>query len=453
MALMVTTIVFGQVNRPYYPLEQPVNNTNDRTGWIGNTESRYYTTLDEGEKFGMRLPASGALPTGPATITKVSFGWQQTAGGETMSGDFKVQIYTGGNGDWISNSTATQTINRTYDLTVQGTLAYEQAYQATDNGWQIVELEQPVSIPANQEVWVVIECLGNTCTWIAVDEDEQHPEWWGMCVNEYLRQPQNPTTEDPGGLVWWTPSYYNSDQTTFVTCRYALKVLVDDGQEYQPVTDWRVDMYSIETADDQEEVEYIYIDQYALTDSLYVAPALWNMGIDSNYSDGTFRLYIENSDVVFMEYLLTEITSDINVASGRGWIFDNIGGLMAFDEMAELGLTFPFTVCASYETQGNDPDLTNNVACVLITDVDPEGIAENNNTLNVFPNPASTTITVANAAGAQIYVYNIAGQEVMAIEAANANETINVSNLTEGVYVVRVVNGNEVATSKVSIVR
>ena len=75
------------------------------------------------------------------------------------------------------------------------------------------------------------------------------------------------------------------------------------------------------------------------------------------------------------------------------------------------------------------------------------------NTVNVFPNPASTAITVENVAGAQISVFNIAGQEVLSVEAANANETLNVSALPEGMYIVRVVNGTEVGTSKVSIVR
>ena len=78
---------------------------------------------------------------------------------------------------------------------------------------------------------------------------------------------------------------------------------------------------------------------------------------------------------------------------------------------------------------------------------------KNNNTLNVTPNPASTTLTVENAAGAQIFVYNISGQEVMAITSSKANETLNVSNLNAGLYIVRVVNGNEVSTAKVSIVR
>ena len=41
----------------------------------------------------------------------------------------------------------------------------------------------------------------------------------------------------------------------------------------------------------------------------------------------------------------------------------------------------------------------------------------------------------------------------MSVKNAEANETLNVSNLNAGLYIVRVVIGNEVSTAKVSIVR
>ena len=97
-------------------------------------------------------------------------------------------------------------------------------------------------------------------------------------------------------------------------------------------------------------------------------------------------------------------------------------------------------------------NLENNTQCITVTDVH-DGIIENNNTLTVSPNPASTYLNVENAAGAQISVYNIAGQEVLSVESAEANETLNISSLNAGLYIVRVANGNEVSTAKVSIVR
>ena len=75
------------------------------------------------------------------------------------------------------------------------------------------------------------------------------------------------------------------------------------------------------------------------------------------------------------------------------------------------------------------------------------------NGVNVFPNPANNVINVENAAGSQISLFNITGQEVLSIEVANANAAINVADLAEGIYVVRVNNNGKVATSKISIVR
>ena len=75
------------------------------------------------------------------------------------------------------------------------------------------------------------------------------------------------------------------------------------------------------------------------------------------------------------------------------------------------------------------------------------------NGVNVFPNPANNVINVENAAGSQISLFNITGQEVLSIEVANANAALNVADLAEGIYVVRVNNNGKVATSKISIVR
>ena len=41
----------------------------------------------------------------------------------------------------------------------------------------------------------------------------------------------------------------------------------------------------------------------------------------------------------------------------------------------------------------------------------------------------------------------------MSVENAKADETLNVSNLNTGLYIVRVVNGDKVSSAKVSIVR
>lgn len=453
MAMVITTMVFGQNEKQLYRLDQPVQGSQDRTGWIGGQDDyRYYTMLNEGEKFAMRLPAAGELPAGDLTVTKVSFGWQSSGGDNTFDPNFRILIYAGGNGDWINLETSSTTINRTMDTTVQGTLLYSQIYSAPSNGWQMVELTTPVQLPANQEIWIAVQALGNSCTWVAVDEDEAHPEWWGQHVNFYYRNLENPTPDNPAGYCWWTPTWANEAETAYITGKYALKVLIDNGEAYVNVNDWRVDMYSLDTYEDQEDITFLYIDEFMMEDSLYLAPALWNMGPDSNNSNGMVRMYIEGTELYFINTTLDSLAADINVGPSSGWIFSNMGGLLAFSDMENYGLSFPFNVCFSFEPYGQDPNLNNNIACAEITDIDL-GIPTTTNTLNVFPNPANTYINVENAAGSQISVYNIAGQEVLSVESAEANETINVSNLNAGLYIVRVVNGNEVSTAKVSIIR
>lgn len=125
-------------------------------------------------------------------------------------------------------------------------------------------------------------------------------------------------------------------------------------------------------------------------------------------------------------------------------------------------LCFDISYESAYGYDGFDPVLVNNLNCITVADYDvifdefdwPNiGITENTNTLTVFPNPTSTHIRVDNAANALISVYNIAGQEVLSHKTAETNQILNVSDLKEGICLVRVVKGNEVSTAKVSIVR
>ena len=443
--MVITSMVFGQFVKTYHPIAQPIPASQDRTGWVGgDVDFEYYYDMDEGEKIAMRLPAAGALPTGNnLSVTKVSFGWQTSTGTTaSCSPDFRILIYAGGNGDWIDLELCSAGGAYSQDTTVQGNLLYSQTYACTANGWQMVELDEPVAIPSNQEVWIAIEALGKSCTWVAPDVTGDQ-NWWGQYLDYYYEDYFH-------SYIWYVPAF--GQAAPYASAKFALKALIDDGEAYVNSTDWLAQMYSLDTYATQEAIEYLYIDNYMMGDSLYLAPALWNMGPDSNFADGRVQLYVENSEIVFLDTNLGVLMQDISIASMSGVIFKNMGGLLAFSDMEDLGLSFPFNVCISYESFGYDPVTSNNTACAIITDVDM-GISETTSTLTVSPNPASTYIKVENAAGSQIAVYNIAGQQVMSIANADANETLNVSNLTAGLYIVRVVNGNEVTTAKVSIVR
>lgn len=76
------------------------------------------------------------------------------------------------------------------------------------------------------------------------------------------------------------------------------------------------------------------------------------------------------------------------------------------------------------------------------------GINELSNAISVCPNPVKDILSIDNAEGAQISICNMKGQEVMHIEKAVVNEKVNVSDLSSGVYFVRVACGNKLNTTK-----
>ncbi len=75
------------------------------------------------------------------------------------------------------------------------------------------------------------------------------------------------------------------------------------------------------------------------------------------------------------------------------------------------------------------------------------------NSLNVYPNPATTNIYVENNTGATINIYNLVGEKVMEITNADKNAVVNVSGLNAGTYIVKVIEGNTVKTAKVNVVK
>ena len=69
--------------------------------------------------------------------------------------------------------------------------------------------------------------------------------------------------------------------------------------------------------------------------------------------------------------------------------------------------------------------------------------------INVYPNPATNVINVSAQGFEQYQLVNMLGQTVISNNLVNGNAQINVSELSNGVYFVRLINGSEVETVKV----
>ncbi|MCF6180602.1 lamin tail domain-containing protein [Lutibacter sp.] len=71
----------------------------------------------------------------------------------------------------------------------------------------------------------------------------------------------------------------------------------------------------------------------------------------------------------------------------------------------------------------------------------------------MYPNPVSNgkfVITTNNGANKQVEIYSMIGKQVYS-KTVKANETIDVSNLNQGIYVLRVKEDNKIATRKLIV--
>lgn len=76
-------------------------------------------------------------------------------------------------------------------------------------------------------------------------------------------------------------------------------------------------------------------------------------------------------------------------------------------------------------------------------------IDEIENGISIYPNPASNNITIVNAENANVEIINALGQVVYTNENISSNHTIDISNLSNGTYFVKI---ND-SVSKVNVVR
>lgn len=74
--------------------------------------------------------------------------------------------------------------------------------------------------------------------------------------------------------------------------------------------------------------------------------------------------------------------------------------------------------------------------------------------VNVFPNPAKTNLNIqSNDKIQQVHLYNLAGQEIQSIQVQDLNTQLNIQNLAQGMYILKVQTTQGIQTQKIQIVR
>ncbi len=76
-----------------------------------------------------------------------------------------------------------------------------------------------------------------------------------------------------------------------------------------------------------------------------------------------------------------------------------------------------------------------------------------NSSVSVYPNPTTGKLNIVNAKNSIVTVFNMLGQEVVKMNSTSATSTIDISNMAEGTYFVKIQSEGNVTTKKINLVK
>ncbi|OFX23144.1 MAG: hypothetical protein A2033_15375 [Bacteroidetes bacterium GWA2_31_9] len=76
-----------------------------------------------------------------------------------------------------------------------------------------------------------------------------------------------------------------------------------------------------------------------------------------------------------------------------------------------------------------------------------------NKVINVYPNPTKGVLNIENAENSSIKVYNIIGNVVASVNNASTLTTIDISNLAEGSYIVKILSDKKSVVKKINLIK
>lgn len=201
----------------------------------------------------------------------------------------------------------------------------------------------------------------------------------------------------------------------------------------------------VDNGTDQNVIDELNL---SLTDDLNPNAVVVNAGPDALPATDTIMITIS-----YMGQPIMQMGGFSAIAVGSGIIFSGEDPILTADQMTEAGLEGSFELCYTFEIHAapgsstTDPDMSNNQACITINRGEV-AISENVvSEVSIYPNPATSVLNVNAAGYSQVEVINMLGQVVYSNSISN-NAQINVSNLNDGVYFVRLSGANGTTTQK-----
>lgn len=170
-------------------------------------------------------------------------------------------------------------------------------------------------------------------------------------------------------------------------------------------------------------------------------------GLQNGANDGIALIKTGNNNVQLLSYegTLTVVGTDTNIPNLASY---DIG-------VAEVPPTGTGTALVGASLEYDEASQT----WISISDDTPDtftqgtlNISQNNiSGLKVYPNPAKNTLYVTSDSFEvkEVQLYDVLGKSVL--NTKTANNTVNISSLSKGVYVVKITEGGKTATRKIVI--
>lgn len=360
----------------------------DREGWVGNTDLTYMAMM---ENTIMVMAPRQIDPDISGKITSLKFYRQVYNEYNTMS--YTVKIYEN-----IDLQVYDPNMNY-YSFESCGDEVYSQDYTASSEGWHIVELDTPYNIP-DGEFWIGVKMNGEGMALFGAQES--------AVLGQYYYS-------DQYEFEWyWKPSYFvvNWDEYLF---SLGLAVFVEPGSP--------VSCNPVQNLHGGGSVD------------LQMAELFWNA--PENGSTGTLTGYDVYRDGVKINDALVVETEFLDWGNGEPQV---MGDLIPYE-------TYTYYVEAVY-----DDGCTSQCDPIEVKIEQSDNVEENSNVnVEVYPNPAESLVNVTAEGLRNVELIDMMGRVISRNESSEAMMTIDLSNLTSGIYFLRVMTEAGVSLQRIAV--
>ncbi|HNQ69096.1 MAG TPA: T9SS type A sorting domain-containing protein [Bacteroidales bacterium] len=167
------------------------------------------------------------------------------------------------------------------------------------------------------------------------------------------------------------------------------------------------------------------------TDGLTLYPGVKNNGPDNASTTATVAFTLDGTEVSSQSIPLTGLNNGMTAP------LTTSGQTFTAEDMNTMGLTGTFEICMSITYDGTDAVAANNTTCLTVTRT-TNVEANVASFVTMYPNPASSIVTITNVENSDITIVNMIGEVVAKVNNASSNQTIDISNLSNGTYFVKV---------------